>query len=114
MVAIKVRAERKITSAIRSARRRRFFLRILSAQYARPQALRNNVASIDRRSSTQVLTDRARTISLTIPMTVRQTPTIVAEVVKMCIEISSSNAVSEDNVSAGCLLLKLFFILSLF
>jgi hypothetical protein len=114
MVAIKVRATRKTTSAIFSARRRRLMLRILSAQYARPQALRNNNASIDSKSSTQVLTDLDCKISLSSPITVRHTPTIVAEVVKICIEISSSSAVSERNFSAKWLVLKLFFILSLF
>jgi hypothetical protein len=114
MVAIKVRANRNIRSAILSARRRRLILRTLKAQYARPQELRNNIASIDRRSSTHELTDLARKISLNNPITVRHTPTIVAEVVKMCIEISSSNAGSVPNISARWLLFDLFFIWSLF
>ena len=110
---IRVSASRKIISAIFSARCRRFTLRVLSAQYARPHALRNNRASIDMRSSAQVPTDFICRITLNRPITVRQTPTIVADAVKICTEISSSKGAFEPDFFARWLVLRLLFIFAI-
>lgn len=106
MMVIKVRATRKSTSATFSARLRRFMRRVRRAPYAMLQVRRNNNASTNRRSSAQVATVFGCRISLISPMTVRHTPTIVAEVVKICTEISFSNAALALNWSAELLLLK--------
>src|SRR5689334_19224883 len=91
--AINNMANKKIQSAKRSTRCMRRTFRVRSAQYDNVHEMRNINESADKRSSAIVSFSRMVMTIRISPITVRQTPTMAAETVKMWMHRSSSSVI---------------------